>query len=97
MNRKVNFGLSLAAGLLGGILSHYVTAKPVLAQAQVVPPKEISAQTFILVDEKGVPLGLFGFDADGSATIRLQDRSGKVIWSTSGRGIPHQLASNTSK
>jgi len=97
MNRKLNFGLSLAAGLLGGILSHYITPKPVLAQAQIVPPKAISAQTFILVNEKGVPFGEFGFDSDGNATIRLQDRSGKVIWSTGGRGIPHQLAANVSK
>jgi hypothetical protein len=97
MKRALNLGLSLAAGLLGGVLSHYIVAKPVLAQSQVVSPKEISAQTFVLVNDKGIPFGVFGFDADGGATIRLQDQSGKVIWSTSGRGIPHPLAANIPK
>lgn len=93
MDRKLNFALSLAAGLLGGILSHYVPVKSVLAQNQAISPKEVSAQSFLLVNDKGIPFGLFGFDADGNAIIRLQDRSGKVIWSTSDRAIPHQLAS----
>ena len=97
MNRNLNIGLSLAAGLLGGILSQYVSGKSVFAQTQVVPPKEISAQSFILVNDKGSPFGVFGFDADGSAIIRLQDRSGKVIWSTNGQGIPHQLATSIPK
>jgi len=98
MNRRNwNIGLSLAAGLLGGMLSHYITAKPVLAQSQIAPTKEISAQTFILVNDKGTPFGVFGFDADGSATIRLQDQSGRVIWSTSRRGITHPLAADGSR
>jgi hypothetical protein len=97
MNRKLNFGLPLAAGLLGGILSHYIPVKPVLAQAKIVPPKEISAQTFLLVNDKGIPFGMFGFDANGNALIRLQDQSGKVIWSTSDRAFPRQLASSLSK
>lgn len=96
MNRRINIALSFAAGVLGGLLSHYIVAKPVLAQSLVVPPKEISAQTFILANDKGVPYGLFGFDADGNATIRLQDRSGKVVWSTV-RGGLQPLASNISK
>ena len=98
MNRhNLNIGLSLAAGLLGGILSHYITAKPVFAQAQIAPPKEISAQSFILVNDKGTPFGVFGFGADGSATIRLRDQSGRVIWSTSRRGITHPLAADDSR
>ncbi len=96
MNRKLNIGLSLAAGLLGGILSHYIAAKPVLAQTQVIPPKEISAQAFTLVNDKGIPFGVFGFDGDGNATIRLFSQSGKVIWSTNGVG-PHALAAKSSK
>jgi hypothetical protein len=95
MNRKLNVGLSLAAGLLGGILSHYVAPKSVLAQSQAIPPKEISAQSFTLVNDKGIPFGMFGFDRDGNATIRLFNQSGKVIWSSNGVG-PRVLAAGTS-
>lgn len=38
MNRKLNLSLALTAGLLGGVLSRYVTPLPV--QAQAGPPKE---------------------------------------------------------
>lgn len=92
MNRKLNLALSLAAGLIGGILSHYIPAKSVLAQNQAIPPKEVSAQSFLLVNDRGVPFGMFGFDANGNAIIRLQDSSGKVIWSTGDRAIPHTVA-----
>ena len=90
MNRQLNLGLSLAAGLLGGLLSHYSSVKPLLAQYPTASAKELSAQAFILVNDKGVPFGLFGFDAEGNAIIRLQDRSGKVIWST--KASPRPLA-----
>lgn len=95
MNRNLHIGLSLAAGLLGGMLSHCIAGRPVLAQAPAVPPKEISAQSFILVNDKGSPFGVFAFDPAGNAIIRLQDRSGKVIWSSNGQGIPRQLAADT--
>lgn len=95
MNRKLNVGFSLAAGLLGGILSHYVAPKSVLAQSRAIPLKEISAQSFTLVNDQGVPFGVFGFDGDGNPTIRLFNKSGKVIWKTNGVG-PRALATGTS-
>jgi len=90
VNRQSNIGLSLAASLLGGLVSHYISVKPLLAQSQTAPAKEVSAQAFILVNDKGVPFGMFGFDAEGNTIIRLQDRSGKVIWST--KASPRPLA-----
>ena len=89
MNRQLNLGLSLAAGLLGGLLSHYISVKPVLAQSQTATAN-VSAQAFTLVNDKGVPFGMFGFDSEGNAIIRLQDRSGKIIWST--KASPRPLA-----
>ncbi len=83
MNGKLNIGLSLAAGLLGGLLSHYISL-PVHAQSNVAPQK-IVAQSFILVDNQGVPAGVFGFGKDGSATIELFDKTGRVIWSENGK------------
>jgi hypothetical protein len=84
MNRKVHLGLSLAAGLLGGVLSHYVAPEMVHAAqvAPVPPPKEMRAQSFVLVNSDGSPAGLFGFDRAGRPNIELFDRTGKVVWST---------------
>jgi hypothetical protein len=44
MNRKLNSGLSVAAGLLGGGLSHFVAPELVLAQAQATRATEIRAK-----------------------------------------------------
>jgi hypothetical protein len=67
MNRKLNIGLSIAAGLLGGLLSHYISPALVHAQTQAAPPKKIRAQSFVLVSADGRAAGLFGFDQDGQA------------------------------
>ena len=66
MNRKLNLGLSLAAGLLGGLLSgvffHYVTPTIVHAQTPEPPktevvPQQVSAHTFVLVNDAGKTVG----------------------------------------
>ena len=96
MNRKLNVGLSLAAGLLGGMLSHYVSLEPVRAQLQPAPAKELKAQSFVLVDEQGATAGVFGFDKDG-ASIQLMDKTGKVIWTANGRANLRPLSSSIVK
>jgi hypothetical protein len=70
MNRNLTLILAFAAGLLGGVLSRWITPTPVLAQAQATPPasstpvpKEIRAQRFTLVGEDGAVLGTFGNDS----------------------------------
>ena len=88
MNRKLNVTLALAAGLLGGLLSRYITPTPVFAQVQAPVPKEIRAQRFVLVNDQGVPLGVFGFDREGVPTIKLIDQSGRTIWSTQETVMP---------
>jgi hypothetical protein len=80
MNQKLNLGLSLAAGLLGALLSHYVSPELVHAQTQIVPAKEIKAQSFVLVDGQGTTAGVIGFDKDGNASIKLLDKAGKIVW-----------------
>ena len=97
LNRNLNLGLSLAAGLLGGVLSHYVAPELVHA-AQVAPvpapaqaPREVRARRFVLVNEDGSPAGLFGFDRDGRPDVELFDRTGKVIWSADGKFNPRPL------
>jgi hypothetical protein len=98
MNRKMHLGLSLAAGLLGGLLSHYVSPVLVHAAQAAPPPKEVRAQSFLLVNDDGSPAGLFGFDLNGHPNIKLFDRTGKVTWSTDVRAANSRpLAVNTEK
>ena len=85
MNRKLNLGLALAAGLLGGWLSQYVSLRPapwriptVHAQAPNAATREVRAQTFVVVNEQGATVGIFGAEKDGTASIRLYDQQGNV-------------------
>ena len=82
MTRKLNVILALAAGLLGGIVSRYLTPTAVFAQTQAPVPKEIKAQNFVIVNEDGKTLGVFGFDRNGTPMVRLTDENGRTIWST---------------
>ena len=70
--------VAVVAGFVGGVVSHYVSPTPVQAQAQA--PKEIKAQNFVVVDAKGTPFGLFGFDPEGKPIIKLIDENGKAVW-----------------
>ena len=56
--------IALAAGLVGGLVSRYVAPTVVLAQTQTAP-KELRAHNFVLVNDQGNPVGLFGFDPQG--------------------------------
>ncbi len=97
MNKPLNVGLSLAAGLLGGFISHYISPGIVHAQAQAAPPAEIRAQRFVLTNDAGTPRGFLGFNLDGKADLVLQDSTGKVIWSATGRKKAEPLAVGTAK
>jgi hypothetical protein len=94
MSSKFNLSLSLAAGLIGGALSHYISPERVHAQAAAPAPKEIRAQRFTLVNESGAVLGTFSIDSEladgrpkGAPTIKLFDEDGREIWSAGGNMI----------
>jgi hypothetical protein len=97
--KKLNFPLSIAAGLLGGLLSHYVWTQPVHAQSMESAPKEVRSQSFVLVDGKGVVQGVFSVDksADGSAIIKLLNGEGREIWKAGANPIQLIGASTTPK
>ena len=84
---------TVAAGFLGGILSHYIWAPAVQAQAQT--PKEIRAQSFVLEDADGRTLGTWSVEpprpgslARGTrGAIRLFDDRGREVWRVPMRGI----------
>lgn len=81
MNRKT-IALAFAAGLLGGLISTYLS--PQLAHAQSQPLTEIRAQSFNLVNQDGVTLGTFSFDKHGQPRIMLRDPHGHEVWSVVG-------------
>ena len=104
MNTKLILILSVAAGLTGGIVSRYVTPAPVQAQAQTPVPKEISAQSFVLVDEKSNIVGTFKPSASQPGqppTIVLLDRNGHEVWRAdwliSGFSANHHFSQTTTQ
>ena len=103
MTRKLNGGLALAAGLLGGMLSHYVTPALVHAQAPEPQPKpeivpqEVKAHSFVLVNDANKPSGVIGFDKDGNAYLTLLDKTDRVIWSSQRRATLAPLTASNQK
>jgi hypothetical protein len=82
MNRILVLASALAAGLAGGLISHYINPTAVFAQAPRPAPKEIRAQSFVLVNAQGTPLGIMGIDPQGWPIIKLVSDRGNTIWST---------------
>jgi hypothetical protein len=81
MNKR-NVVLSLAAGLLGGAISHYLSPELVHAQSQA--PKEFRAESYVLVNEKGTIIGTL-CNESGRPSLKLFDDQGREIWSAGGR------------
>jgi hypothetical protein len=70
MKNKLTVVFALTAGFVGGAMSHYIFA-PATVHAQVQsPPAEIRAQKFVLVDERGKPRAVFGFNRHGEPEIQ---------------------------
>jgi hypothetical protein len=84
--RKMNLGLAIAAGLFGGVLSHYIWTQPVQAQNQTPAPKEVRAQSFVVVNDKGEIQGVLTFGkAKGDRTsVKLYDAKGREIFTAGG-------------
>ena len=90
-NRNLTLVLALAAGLLGGFLSRYVTLPTVHAQANPPNTLEIKSQRFSLVDAQGHVIGAFTGSVmknqlEGtSARVAFVDPEGHELWSADGR------------
>jgi hypothetical protein len=79
MGTKANFMLAVAAGFFGGIVSLHLALTPVFAQAPTPAVKEIRAEKFVIVDEKGLPRGAFGINPkDGWPTIEFTGATGQL-------------------
>ena len=79
MKQRLVITIAVAAGFAGGVLSRYVS--PTIVNAQSQAPKELRAQNFVLVDDKGVAYGLFGFDPDGKPILKMIDENQRTLWS----------------
>lgn len=99
-NRNLTLILALAAGLLGGFLSRYVTLSSVHAQAQPPNGVEIRSQRFSVVDAQGRVIGTFTGaikkETGGLAFPRivLVDPTGRELWSAGGSKLK-PLAENS--
>ena len=83
--RPVSVLISLAAGVLGGVVApHMFPVMSVHAQAQPSPLKIVEAGTFKLVNNAGHLAGTLTIDAAGSGVLTMFDADGKVIFTTSG-------------
>jgi hypothetical protein len=90
MSTRTSLTLAVAAGFLGGIISQRFVPAPVFAQAQPMPPTEIQAQRFVLVDKNGTARGVFGFETNGSPVIEITSGKGHVFttrWYGAGPGV----------
>jgi len=94
-NRSLTLVLALAAGLLGGSVSRYVTLPPVHAEAQPPNALEIKSQRFSLVDAQGRVIGTFTGTVTESPggralpRVALVDPEGRELWSAGGRGFKY--------
>ena len=94
MNQKLGIGLSVCAGTLGGMLSHFVVPNSASGQVLRSAPKQITAESFVLVDLNGRVSGTFGFDKAANPSITLLDKSGNVVWKQNGKVNTQPLAEN---
>ena len=87
--KKLNLALALAGGLAGSIFSHYLWPQAVHAQAPTAVPREVRAQSFVLVNDQGVVMGTFATDtpAFGTPSIKLYDGGGREIWRAGGSPV----------
>ena len=89
--QKLNVLLALFAGLLGGIVSHYLLPERV----QTAVPNVVAAQRFVLVDSAGNPAGIFAVGTPSGqpgTSIVLYDAQGREIWRASDTVRPLTIA-----
>lgn len=91
MNRALNLTLALTAGMLGGLLSHYLAPISVHAQAQPAAPKDIRAQSFVVVDVNNNVVGTFraseGRQPGRAPSVVLLDPDGRELWRGGGATV----------
>jgi hypothetical protein len=78
--KRLNPLLAIVAGMLGGLVTHYITPASVHAQASA--PKEVQAQSFVILDRDNNVVGTFRAlrNLRDEASVVLVDPDGHEIW-----------------
>ena len=92
MNQKWTLILALAAGFAGSALFNGLSLISVYAQVSSTPPKELRAQSFVLVDDSNKALGRLAIrypaspssERYGFGYIQLFDSSGNELFTAGG-------------
>jgi len=92
MNQKLNLILALVAGFVGSAVFHGLSSVSVYAQVPTIPPKELRAQSFVLVDDSNTALGRFAIRYPASESsqrykfgyIQLFDSLGNELFTAGG-------------
>jgi hypothetical protein len=98
-----NITISLVAGLLGGLLTRYITPSAAFAQDQKSAVKEIRAQSFVFVGPADQTLATLGVEMPNKLApnfvprIVLRDANGHEMWSAPGGGPKLLTASPLSR
>jgi hypothetical protein len=95
MNQRWTLILALAAGFLGSALFHGLTSVSVHAQGPDAVPKEIRAQSFVLVDDSNKALGRLAIrypaspssERYGFGYLQLFDSSGNELFTAGGMRV----------
>jgi hypothetical protein len=79
MAMKANWILCLAAGIIGGAVSHFALVRPVHAQVFAVP-QELRTQQVVLVDERDKTFATLAVtERDGREVFEIIGKDGQVI------------------
>jgi hypothetical protein len=89
---KANWILCLAAGLIGGVVSHYALVQPVEAQVFTRAPREVRAQSFVLENAQGqTEATILTRQYRGNDVVEIVGKDGRVLWGAGGP-FPQPLA-----
>src|SRR5262249_14538930 len=84
--KKGHLFLAIAVGLVAGLITRYGCVRSVHAEPQAQPAKELRAQSFVFVNERGDVRAVFALDESNPArpVVRLFDSNGRELWSAGG-------------
>ncbi len=89
---KSSWILCLAAGLIGGIVSHYAWAQPLEAQVFTRAPRQVRAQSFVLENAQGqTEATILTTKYRGRDIVEIVGEDGRILWSVGGP-FAHPLA-----